>query len=93
MNEILWVRYCHESPVELFFTFRAFITLQGAQAIRYRAGKEKRNDNLPDNGSLDDILSVFVDSLENICRLRFDFSFDGKIEVHADLEPPSLTSE
>lgn len=78
----------HVTWAESIFTFRAFITLQVArhEHIRYCETKQEYNDNLPDNRGLDHVLPVFVDGLENIGRFRLDFSFDGKVEIYADLE-------
>jgi hypothetical protein len=38
------------------------------------------------NGSLDDIFSVFIDGFQNIGSLRLDFCFDGQVEIDTDLQ-------
>jgi hypothetical protein len=44
-----------------------------------------KQDSLPDNRCLNDILSIFVHRLKNISGLRFGLCLDRQIEVDANL--------
>lgn len=57
----------------------------GDEHIRDLQARVNYDDNLPDNRSLDDVLPVFLDSVEDTRGFRFDYSFDGKVEINANL--------
>jgi hypothetical protein len=49
--------------------------------------------NSPDNGRLDDVFPILVDSLQNIRGFGLDFGFDRLIQVDADLCRESSVSQ
>ena len=61
--------------------------------VTIRTGNERVREDIPDDGGLDDVFTILVDSLQDVRRLSLDLSLDGQVEVDTDLLRLEVYSE
>lgn len=65
--------------------FLAFMMLGGEYVFHTTFGYVKMEKFAPDDSRLDDIFTIFFDSIQDITRFRLNFSLNWLIQIYANL--------